>query len=193
MAIHCRRVVEGRNYMMDNIGSRMIDTARPPGSAVAGYPRGFKRPVSRPVRVSARSVARPTVESAAAETWINISSHEDIVEARRTGSLLVQKMGFSGSRITLVTTVISELARNILLYARAGEIVLSPLDGSAQLNVRASDRGPGIHNLPMVLSGGYSTSGGLGLGLSGLRRIVDEFDIKTQVGKGTQVFVSIHA
>lgn len=178
---------------MVSIGSGLINTAPPPGSAVAAYPRGLRRPVSRPMRINARSVARPIAESAAAETWINIGSNEDIVEARRSGSLLVQEMGFSGSRITLVTTVISELARNILLYARAGEIVLSRLDGSAQLNVRASDRGPGIDNLPMVLSGGYSTSGGLGLGLSGLRRIVDEFDIKTQVGKGTEVSVSIRA
>lgn len=126
------------------------------------------------------------------ETRIRIRSNEDIVAARRAGSMLVQKMGFSGSRRTLVTTVLSELARNILLYGRGGEIVLSQLEGGAKLNVTALDQGPGIENLPEVLAGGYSTSGGLGLGLSGLQRIVDEFDIKTQPGKGTEVFVSIH-
>ncbi len=115
------------------------------------------------------------------------------MEARRNGTALVQKMGFSNSRITLVNTVISELARNILLYARAGEIVLSRLKGGAELNVTALDHGPGIENLPVVLAGGYSTSGGLGLGLSGLRLIVNEFDIKTQPGIGTQVNISIRA
>ena len=126
------------------------------------------------------------------ETRISIRSNEDIVEARRTGRKLVQEMGFSGSRVTLVTTVLSELARNILLYGRGGEIVLSRLNGSAQLNVTALDQGPGIENLPEVMAGGYSTSGGLGLGLCGLQRIVDEFEIRTQPGKGTEVFVSIH-
>jgi len=145
--------------------------------------------------IGARQIgsARHSPERLVPETRITISSNADIREARQTGSMLVQKMGFSGSRITLVTTVISELARNILLYARGGEIVLSRLNGGAQLNVTALDQGPGIENLPVVLAGGYSTSGGLGLGLCGLRLIVDEFDIRTQVGRGTQVFVSIHA
>lgn len=125
------------------------------------------------------------------ETRIAINTDEDIVTARQTASLAVQKMGFSGSRTMVVTTAISELARNMLLYARAGEIVLSRSDSGAQLTVMARDQGPGIENLPTVLAGGYSTSGGLGLGLCGLRRIVDEFRIDTQAGKGTQVSVSI--
>ena len=156
------RVAEGRNSMMQDIGTRSTDTVR------------FAQ------------------ERALPETRIRIRSTEDIVEARRTGRMLVQKMGFSGSRITLVITVLSELARNILLYGRGGEIVLSQLNGSAQLNVTALDQGPGIENLPEVLAGGYSTSGGLGLGLCGLKRIVDNFEIKTQLGQGTEVFVSIH-
>lgn len=151
-----------QNIGMQHIGTRSVDNVR-----------------------LAESMAVP-------ETRISIRSNEDIVEARRTGRELVQEMGFSGSRITLVTTVLSELARNILLYGRGGEIVLSQLNGSAQLNVTALDQGPGIENLPEVLAGGYSTSGGLGLGLCGLRRIVDEFEIRTQPGKGTEVFVSIH-
>jgi serine/threonine-protein kinase RsbT len=156
------KVAEGRNYVMQNIGTRSIDSARFAQARVG------------------------------LETRITIRSNEDIVEARRTGSMLVQKMGYSGSRITLVTTVLSELARNILLYARGGEIVLSQMNGNGQLNVTALDQGPGIDNLPQVLAGGYSTSGGLGLGLSGLQRIVDEFEVRTQPGKGTEVFVSIH-
>lgn len=144
--------------------------------------------------IGTRSIDRVWVaeERAVPETRISIRSNEDIVEARRTGRKLVQEMGFSGSRITLVTTVLSELARNILLYGRGGEIVLSQLNGSAQLNVTALDQGPGIENLPEVMAGGHSTSGGLGLGLRGLQRIVDDFQIRTQPGKGTEVFVSIH-
>ncbi len=138
------------------------------------------------------SNVRLAEEMTGPETRITIRSNEDIVKARQTGSMLVRKMGFSGSRITLVTTVLSELARNILLYGWGGEIVLSQLKGSAQLNVTALDQGPGIENLPEVLAGGYSTSGGLGLGLCGLQRIVDEFEIRTRPGKGTEVFVGIH-
>jgi len=161
------QVAEGRSYMMQNIGMQNIGT----------------RSIDK---------VRLAEDRAVQETRIGIRSNEDIVKARRTGRMLVQKMGFSGSRITLVTTVLSELARNILLYGRGGEIVLSQLNGSAQLNVTALDQGPGIENLPQVLAGGYSTSGGLGLGLCGLQRIVDEFEIRTQLGKGTEVFVGIH-
>lgn len=175
-----------------SIGARLFGNGRPP-EIMATYPRGGMRHAAWSANVIARTASRLAAERVDPETRITINTNEDIVKARRTGSLLVQKMGFSGSRVTLVTTVISELARNILLYAKAGEIVLSRLDDGAQLNVAALDRGPGIENLPVVLSGGYSTSGGLGLGLSGLRRIADEFEIKTQLGKGTQVFVGIHA
>jgi serine/threonine-protein kinase RsbT len=175
---------------MESIGTRLVGKAWPSG-LLASYPRSGLRQESW--SATARPASWVAAERGLPETRINISSNEDIVEARRTGSLLVMNMGFSGSRVTLVTTVISELAWNILLYASTGEIVLSRLNGGAQLNVTALDQGPGIENLPMVLAGGYSTSGGLGLGLCGLRRIVDEFEIKTHPGKGTQVFVGIHA
>jgi len=181
---------------MENFGTRLAVKARPPvivGAPLYGGTRDESWSVSLAARKASRLAAERAAERLAPETRIAISRDEDIVEARRTGSMLVQKMGFSGSRATLVTTVISELARNILLYARAGEIVLSRMNGGAQLNVTALDQGPGIENLPAVLAGGYSTSGGLGLGLRGLRRIADEFEIKTQPGKGTQVFVAIHA
>jgi len=176
---------------MENIGTRVIGKARFPG-APATDSRGRIHQASWSANASARKEARIAAERTVLETRIPISTSQDIIKARQTGSMLVRSMGFSGSRITLVNTVISELAQNILLYAKAGEIVLSQLD-SAQLNVMAFDRGPGIENLPVVLSGGFSSSGGLGLGLSGLRGIVDEFEIKTQPGKGTQVFVGIHA
>ncbi len=126
---------------------------------------------------------------------ISIQSLEDIVKARCAGHLLVQEMAFSGSQVALVITAISELARNIVLYAKSGEIVLSKVTRGPQtaVLVTAFDRGPGIANLQNALAGGFSTSGGSGLGLCGLRHIVDEFKIKSQSGKGTQVTVRIES
>jgi len=178
--------------MMEIIGTRLFDRAGLMRTPVTN-PRGRLHLASWSASVSARTEARRAEEKVFPETRITISSNEDIVEARQNGTMLVKKMGFSNSRIALVTTVISELGRNILLYARTGEIVLSRLKGDDELNVTALDHGPGIGDLPVVLAGGYSTSGGLGFGLSGLRSIVDGFDIKTQPGKGTQIMVSIHA
>lgn len=177
---------------MQSLGTRSTDRARLQ-KAPATHPRGHLHLAFWSASVSARMAARIAAESDVPETRITIRSNEDIVEARRNGTMLVKNMGFTNSRIALVTTVISELGRNILLYAKVGEIVLSRLNGGTELNVTALDRGPGIGNLPGVLAGGYSTSGGLGLGLSGLRLIVDGFDIKTQLGRGTQINVSIHA
>jgi serine/threonine-protein kinase RsbT len=194
------RVVKRRKYVMKAIGETIRETT---GTRLIRRPRLMRAPVTDPrgglrlaswaASVSARTEARLAAETLVPETRLAIRSNGDIVAARRNGTALVQQMGFSNSRITLVNTVISELARNILLYASVGEIVLSRLKGGAELKVTALDHGPGIENLPVVLAGGYSTSGGLGLGLSGLRRIVNEFDIKTQPGMGTQVNVSIRA
>ena len=90
---------------------------------------------------------------------------------------------------TLVATAISELARNIVLYAKTGEIVLSRVstDQHVGLIITAADKGPGIANIQHALMSGYSSSGGLGLGLPGVRQMVDEFDIKSRPGEGTQV------
>ncbi len=178
--------------MMEIIGNRLSDRTRLMRTPV-NNPRGRLHLASWSASVSERAEARRAADQGAPETRITIRSNEDIVEARQNGTVLVRKMGFSNSRIALVTTVISELGRNILLYAKAGELVLSRLNGGTELSVTALDHGPGIGNLPEVLAGGYSTSGGLGLGLSGLRLIVDGFDIKTKLGRGTQVNVSICA
>lgn len=165
---------------------------RVPGAFRPGRAPSVARAPAPLARIPSLRLAPPPPDL---ESRIPISRIEDIVNARQTGRLLVQKMGLSGSLMTLVTTAISELARNILLYAQNGEIVLSRLNNSEQLAVAVSaiDQGPGIENLEMVMAGGYSTSGGLGLGLFGLRRIVNHFEIKSQPGEGTQVFVCIWA
>jgi serine/threonine-protein kinase RsbT len=122
-----------------------------------------------------------------------IESIEDIVKARQKGRLLAQELGFSTSRSTLVTTVISELARNIVLYADAGEIILSRMEkGSVEgIRVIAADHGPGISNIQHALMGGVSTSGGLGLGLTGVKQLADEFEVTSSPGIGTTVIISI--
>ena len=120
---------------------------------------------------------------------IPIKTVADIVIARQRGRELALRSGFSETEATLIATIISELARNIVLYAQTGEIALEKLNSESRrgLSIISRDRGPGIPDVQRALVGGYSTSGGLGLGLCGVRRMVDEFNIDTGAGKGTTV------
>lgn len=120
---------------------------------------------------------------------IPIKAVADIVTARQQGRGLALQSGFSETEATLIATIISELARNIVLYAQEGEITLEKLNSESHrgLCIISRDRGPGIPDVQRALVGGYSTSGGLGLGLCGVRRMVDEFNIDTGPGKGTTV------
>lgn len=124
---------------------------------------------------------------------IAIRGTEDIVAARQQGRLLAQQLDFSATQTTLVATVISELARNILVYAGRGEIILTRLGGNPHkgLQIKAADNGPGIADVERAMLSGYSSSGGLGLGLSGIRKMVDEFDINSRIGAGTQITSSM--
>jgi serine/threonine-protein kinase RsbT len=122
---------------------------------------------------------------------VAIASDTDIVTARQQGRKLSSLLGFSPTEATLVATAISELACNIILYATTGEIVLRALEdgGRRGILVIARDEGPGIPDVRQAMVGGYSTSGGLGLGLCGVKRLVDDFEIVSRVGKGTTVTV----
>ena len=120
---------------------------------------------------------------------VTIGSARDLVDARQQGRSLAGTLGFSNTQATLVASVISELARNIVEYAGKGEIVLRT-DGDAGLVVLARDRGPGIPDIQAALRPGYSTSGGLGLGLPGVRRIADQFEIESGPG-GTVVTLTM--
>ncbi len=119
----------------------------------------------------------------------SIDCEADIVTVRMRGCELARKFGFSSSDAVLVATLVSELARNILLYAKRGEITLGILvDGARQgIEIVARDQGPGIPDIGQALRDGYSTSGGLGLGLSGVRRLTDDFKIVSEAGDGTIV------
>lgn len=118
-----------------------------------------------------------------------VAADRDIVEARVQGRVLAEQLGFSPCESTLIATAISELARNIVIYAEIGEIKVGPVNSGEQrgLMIVARDRGPGIADVAQALREGYSTSGGYGLGLPGLRRIMDDCKISSVVGKGTTV------
>ena len=120
---------------------------------------------------------------------VPITSGEDIVRARQLGRTMAVELGFAACDVTLIATAISELARNILQYAGQGAIELCELDNGHDtgLAVVAIDEGPGITDVQQVMKLGYSTSGGLGLGLPGVRRLVDEFRIDSTPGRGTTI------
>jgi serine/threonine-protein kinase RsbT len=120
---------------------------------------------------------------------ISIGTDTDIVSARQRGKMLAMGLGFSSSDATIVATAISELARNIVLYAKHGEIILDAVrhDDRSAVIITARDRGMGIVDLLRAVGDGYSTSGRSGIGLPGVRRLMDEFDIVSDVGKGTVV------
>ena len=125
------------------------------------------------------------------EVAVAIRSDQDIVLARQKGRAMAIELGFSSGDGTLIATAISELARNILSYARRGEITLKiVLAASRQgISIIASDSGPGIGDIRQAMRDGFSTSGSLGLGLPGVRRLMDEFEIVSEPGHGTIVTV----
>jgi serine/threonine-protein kinase RsbT len=125
------------------------------------------------------------------EIRVPINSDQDIVGARQKGRTMAGELGFSSADATLIATAISELARNIVSYARRGEIRLHRIQNTVRqgIMVVASDEGPGIRDVAQALRDGFSTSGSLGLGLPGVRRLMDEFEIATKPGHGTTVTV----
>jgi len=126
---------------------------------------------------------------AAAEVRVAIASDDDVVAARQAGRRLAEALGLTTTDLTLVATAISEVARNITAYAGRGEIVVRrvELDGARGIEVVARDAGPGIADVERALQDGYTTGGGLGLGLPGARRLMDDFEIVSQPGVGTTV------
>jgi serine/threonine-protein kinase RsbT len=124
-----------------------------------------------------------------AEARVVIAADPDIVTARQRGRELAAQLALSSSDLTLIAAAISEVARNILTYARRGEIELRLVQEGTRLGllVIARDDGPGIPNVPQALQDGYTTGGGLGLGLPGAKRLMDEFEVVSAPGQGTTV------
>lgn len=123
------------------------------------------------------------------EVRVPINADSDVVSARRQGRTLAEPLGFSSSELTFIATAISEVARNIVRYAGQGTIILRCVrEGDKRgLLIVACDHGPGIADVVQAMQDGYSTSGSLGMGLPGARRLMDAFDIVSEVGKGTRV------
>jgi serine/threonine-protein kinase RsbT len=123
------------------------------------------------------------------EERIVVTTDADIVAARTQAKDLADTLGFSRTDQALIAAAVSEIARNIVVYAGTGEIVLRAerSDGRWGLLVVASDEGPGIADPDQALTDGYSTVGSLGVGLPGSRRLMDSLEIDTEVGRGTTV------
>ncbi|WP_025026354.1 anti-sigma regulatory factor [Caldalkalibacillus mannanilyticus] len=123
------------------------------------------------------------------QSCIEVKSEWDIVSARQSGRLMAKEMGYGDVDQARIATAISELARNIYLYAKTGEIHISLVEegGKRGLQVIARDHGPGISNIRQVMQDGYTTSGGLGAGLPGVKRLMDCFTIESKVGAGTEI------
>jgi serine/threonine-protein kinase RsbT len=128
---------------------------------------------------------------ASQEITVPVNADIDIVTARQKGRELARELGFTSTDLALIATAISELARNIILYANTGQIILGVSENGTKRGIKvvARDDGPGIPDVERALEEGFSTSRSLGLGLSGVRRLMDEFDIVSEIGHGTTVTV----
>jgi serine/threonine-protein kinase RsbT len=120
---------------------------------------------------------------------VRILTDDDIVTARQEGRRLSTELGFSSTDLTLIATAISEVARNIRLYAGEGEVALKLVQEKERqgIVVVALDEGPGISDLERAMEDGFSSGGSFGLGLPGARRLMDEFDISSAPGAGVKV------
>src|SRR5918911_5378477 len=123
------------------------------------------------------------------EVRVPITEDADLIPARARARELARRQGFSRTDATLIATAISEIARNIVVHVGRGEVVLRAVDDGnrAGLLVVATDDGPGIPDVEAALQHGWATGGGLGLGLPGARRLMDDFEIESAPGEGTTV------
>lgn len=126
------------------------------------------------------------------EHRIAIASELHIVAARQKGRELAAEHGFTSTDQTLIATAISEIARNILSYAKQGEVLITAVSeaGRRGIRVEARDQGPGIADLERAMRDGYSTGGSLGMGLPGTKRLMDQFEIDSKPGAGTTVVMT---
>jgi len=134
------------------------------------------------------------VESRPDGISVPIRAEHDIVRARTLGKDMAKQLGFSEVVQTKVATAVSELARNIFQYAGTGEIRIRRIEGKRRgIEVVARDQGPGISDPALILSGAYRSKWGMGAGLRGTKRLVDEFELDTHPGLGTTVRIRKYA
>lgn len=120
---------------------------------------------------------------------VPIRQESDILAARKVARAIATRLRFDDTDLVLVATAISEIARNILTYATAGIMTFEEVHEASRrgLVVVARDQGPGIVDIERAMQDGYSTGKGLGLGLPGARRLMDDFSIESVVGQGTTI------
>ncbi|KYG34401.1 anti-sigma regulatory factor [Alkalihalobacillus trypoxylicola] len=127
------------------------------------------------------------------QSCVEVKNEWGIVAARQAGRTLSKEIGFGTVDQARITTAISELARNIYLYADEGQILLEAVEKPFKMGIKkgitiiSKDVGPGISDIRQVMMDGYTTSSGLGAGLPGVRRLMDEFEIESIVGEGTTI------
>lgn len=124
------------------------------------------------------------------EVRLRVAQEADIIRARREGREIAQSLGFGSGDLALIATAISEIARNVVIYARQGEMCLRVVQGATGrrgIEVVTADEGPGIADIDLAMRDGFSSGTGLGLGLPGARRLMDDFEITSAVGVGTRV------
>ena len=123
------------------------------------------------------------------EARLTIQRDGDIIAARQKGRDLAAQAGFKGSDLTIIATAISEIARNIIVFAQQGEVSLRVIEkaGKRGVLIVGEDQGPGIADIEQAMRDGFSTGKSRGLGLAGAKRLVDEFEIVSQLGKGTTI------
>jgi serine/threonine-protein kinase RsbT len=118
---------------------------------------------------------------------VAVRAEEDIVKARIESRRIASQLGFSTVGLTRLMTAVSEVARNIVLYAKEGQIEVTPTTSPRGVEVIARDRGPGIRDLDQILAGNYKSRLGMGLGLRAVKKIADQFEVQTSPGNGTTV------
>jgi serine/threonine-protein kinase RsbT len=126
------------------------------------------------------------------EKRVPINADRDIVTARQQGRAVALDLGFSDTDSTVIAMAISEIARNIVEYAKDGEIIIRKRqrNGREGIMIEARDDGPGIPDVARAMEVGFSTSHGLGLGLPGTKRLMDDFHLHSEVGRGTTVVMT---
>lgn len=153
---------------------------------------GLRTFVADPVqREGCLEALRAVLGRGACECEVAVQGDTDVVRCRTCARELCAALGFSPADQTRVATVVSELARNIVRYAGEGHVELRPLPPGggrpAGVEVVARDSGPGISNLDSILAGHYQSRTGMGMGLLGSKRLMDELSIETSPGRGTVV------
>lgn len=134
-------------------------------------------------------VVRVEREPTSQELHHRVDTDEDLLAVRRAVRSIAERLGFGMKDVTSIVTSVSELARNMLVYANGGEMTVRTIAEPSRVGIEiiAADRGPGIADIRRALMDGYSTSGGLGMGLPGVQRLMDTFDIRSETATGTVV------